>query len=69
VLSFVLWYLGVSLVGLLAFPLTYRLLPGLADRGYAFSRTLGLLAWGYIFWLLASLGVVRNDLGGLLLGS
>lgn len=55
------------LLGWLTFPLAYRLLPGLADRGMAFARTLGLLLWGYIFWLLASLGLVHNDLGGLLL--
>jgi uncharacterized membrane protein len=51
----------------LAFPLIYRLLPALPDRGYTFARTIGLLFWGYLFWLLASLGVVRNNLGGLLL--
>lgn len=62
--SFLLWYLSVSLVGLAAFPLALRLLPALPDRGYAFSRALGLLVWGYSFWLLASLGFARNDLGG-----
>jgi YYY domain-containing protein len=63
---FLLWYLTLSLLGLLAFPLTYRLFPALADRGYALARTLGLLIWGYVFWLLASLGVVQNDAGGIL---
>lgn len=65
-ISAILWYLTLSLVGWLAFPLAFRLLPGLADRGYAFTRTLGLLLWSYIFWLLASLGILRNDPGGLL---
>ncbi len=65
-LSAILWYLALSLVGWLTVPLAYRLLPALADRGYAFTRALGLLLWGYIFWLLASLGLLRNDLGGLL---
>lgn len=62
-----LWYLAITLLGWLAFPLAYHLLPALADRGYAFSRALGWLLWGYLFWMLASLGVVRNDPGGLLL--
>ena len=66
-LNLVAWYLVVSMVGWLAFPLAYRLLPALSDRGYAASRALGLLVWGYAFWLLASLGVLRNDTGGLLL--
>jgi uncharacterized membrane protein len=42
------------------------LLPGLPDRSYAFTRTLGWMVWGYFFWLLASLGILRNDFGGLL---
>jgi uncharacterized membrane protein len=66
-LAFLYWYLLVSLTGWLVFPLAYRLLPGLSSRGFALARSLGLLIWGYIFWLLASLGVVRNDPGGLLL--
>ena len=64
---FLLWYVLTSLAGLAAFPLAYRLLPALADRGYALSRTLGWLVWGFIFWLLASLGVLRNEPGSLLL--
>ncbi len=64
---FLLWYFIVSLVGWLTIPLAYRLLPALPDRGFLFSRTLGWLLWGFLFWLLASLGVVHNDVGGLLL--
>jgi uncharacterized membrane protein len=60
-----LWYLAISLVGWLTFPLAFRLLPGLADRGYAASRALGWLLWGYTFWLLASLQILRNDVGSL----
>lgn len=61
----ILWYFALSLLGLATFPLAYFLLPGLADRGYAFSRALGLLVWGYAYWMLGSLGVLRNDPGGL----
>ncbi|MES0359506.1 MAG: DUF2298 domain-containing protein [Anaerolineales bacterium] len=66
--NFLLWYICITLIGLVTFPLAYKLFPALADRGYALSRTLGLLVWGYFFWLLASLGILRNDIGGLLLG-
>jgi uncharacterized membrane protein len=59
--SFIYWYLLITLLGLLAFPLTYKLLPGLADRGYTLARILGLLIWGYLFWLLGSLGVLANN--------
>lgn len=66
-LAFLAWYLLISLLGWLSFPLAYRLFPALADRGYALARALGLLGWGILFWLLTSLGFLRNDLGGLLL--
>ena len=62
--SFVLWYLLISLLGLLAFPVAYKFLPGLVDRGYTLSRALGLLIWSYVFWLLGSVGFLRNDIGG-----
>ena len=65
--TFFLWYVCITLIGLVTFPLAYKLLPALADRGYALSRTIGLLIWGYLFWLLASLGTLRNDLGGIIL--
>ena len=65
-LAFISWYLVLSLAGWLAFPLAYRLAPALADRGYAFSRALGLLLWSYGFWLLCSLGILRNSPGGVL---
>jgi YYY domain-containing protein len=65
--AFLLWYLIVSLLGWLTFPLMYALFPALSDRGYSMARTAGLLVWGYIFWLLANLGVAQNNMGGLLL--
>ncbi len=60
------WYLVITLLGWVTFPLIYRLLPALHDRGYAFSRALGLLLWAYTYWLLGSLGVLSNDLSGIL---
>jgi YYY domain-containing protein len=66
--AFFSWYLLILLLGWLTFPLAYYLFPALADRGYTLSRAFGLLIWGYVFWLSASLGIAQNDLGGLLLG-
>jgi len=62
------WYLTTTLLGWLTFPLAFRLFPVLGDRGYSLSRALGLLVWGYFFWLLTSLGISQNDVGGLLFG-
>ena len=65
--AFISWYLIITLLGWLTFPLVYTLFPALADRGYTLSRAAGLLIWGYVFWLLASLGIAQNDIGGILL--
>ncbi|MBK8782353.1 MAG: hypothetical protein IPO22_11210 [Anaerolineales bacterium] len=64
--AFFIWYIILTLLGWLTFPLTYALFPALADRGYTLARAAGLLIWGYAFWLLASLGAAQNDTGGLL---
>jgi len=61
-----LWWLVVQVVGLLALPLSYRVFKGLPDRGFAFARPLGLLLAGYVFWLAGSLGLLRNNLGGVI---
>ena len=62
------WYLIVTLLGWLTFPLIYRLFPALADRGYSLARAAGLLIWAYVFWLFTSLGLTQNNSGGILFG-
>lgn len=61
------WYLAISILGWSVLPLTSRLLPGLRDRGFAVSRVVGLLLWGFIFWLLATLHILQNSTGGVLI--
>ncbi|MCS6908570.1 MAG: DUF2298 domain-containing protein, partial [Anaerolineales bacterium] len=51
------WYLTISLLGWVAYPLTRQLFAGLDDRGYPLSRTFGLLLLSYLVWLLGSLRV------------
>ena len=64
--AFFSWYIILTLLGWITFPLTYSLFPALRDRGYTLARAAGLLIWGYAFWLLASLGAAQNDIGGIL---
>ena len=64
VLNIASWYLAITLIGLTALPVAFRFFPGLPSRGFALARPLGLLLWGFVFWLLTSLGVLQNDLGG-----
>ena len=66
--SWIAWWLASALLGILAFPLSFRLFQRLPDRGLAFSRPLGLLVASYTLWLGASLGGLRNSLGGALGG-
>ncbi|NTV38211.1 MAG: DUF2298 domain-containing protein, partial [Anaerolineales bacterium] len=54
------WYAFIFMLGLFTYPLARRALPGLADKGYAFSRTFGLVLLAYVSWLMGSLGVGYN---------
>jgi YYY domain-containing protein len=51
------WVLVLELIGLLTLPLTVATFQRLTDRGYIFSKSLGLLviAWGG--WMIASLRI------------
>ena len=66
ILAFISWYVIITLLGWLTFPLAYFLFPALADRGYSLSRVAGLLIWGYLFWIFTSLGLTQNNIGGIL---
>jgi YYY domain-containing protein len=48
------WLLTLEVLGLAAFPLLFRMLPGLPDRGFALAKTLALLLVAYGAWLLGS---------------
>ena len=61
------WWALATLAGVAAFPLCSRLLSGLPDRGYTLARAAGVLLVGYVFWLLASLGFLRNTPGSIVL--
>jgi YYY domain-containing protein len=52
------WWLVLTLLGLLTYPLAFAAFRGLADRGYIFSKTLGILLLAYFAWILASLHLV-----------
>ncbi len=54
------WWLVVTLLGWLTFPLLYAALPGLPDGGYGVARVMGLLLVAYLTWIAASLRVMPN---------
>src|SRR5579884_2326094 len=50
-----IWWLVLALLGWLAFPLLFPAFRPLRDRGYIFAKTVGILLFAYIAWLLANL--------------
>ncbi len=55
-----IWYLFIFVLGLFTYPLARRALPGLVDKGYALSRTLGLVILAYVPWLMGSFGIAYS---------
>ncbi len=61
------WWLMVTLCGAAVWPLLWRVLASLPDRGYLLSRAAGLLLVTVLYWLLGTLGFIRADSGGAML--
>jgi hypothetical protein len=59
------WWIVVQLLGLAAWPLARYLLRRLPDQGYTAAKPLGLLLVAFALWLLGSLHLVQNNLGGI----
>ena len=57
-LAWLVWLLAVQFIALAAWPLTYVVFRPFADRGYLFSKPLGLLIVATIAWLFASFSVI-----------
>jgi len=65
-ISILIWWIITQVLGWVTLPVAMRFFRWLPDRGYAFSKPLGLLLVSYIVWLGASTGFLRNDIGGIL---
>ncbi|MEO7001319.1 MAG: DUF2298 domain-containing protein [Ktedonobacterales bacterium] len=55
------WLLLVELLGVVSFPLAFSVFPGLRDRGWGLSKTLGLLLLAWAIWLPSSLRLLPFD--------
>lgn len=69
-----LWWLTLTMLGILVFPLVFTAFRTFCDRGYIFSKVLGVLLLAYLAWLLAAGHLLAFNhtsllivLGGLLL--
>jgi len=63
-MTIIAWYLLLFMIGLACLPLAGWLMRGYEDKGYTFSRILGLVILGMGHWYLVSFGLnVNNRLG------
>ena len=62
--DFFLWFIFINIMGWLAFPLCFSLCKKAGDRGYFISKVIGLLLWGYIYWIGNVFNLVGNNQSG-----
>ncbi len=67
-IQILVWWLLVQVIGWLALPIAMRIFRWLPDRGYSFSKALGILMVSYFLWVGGSTNFLSNDLGGILFG-
>ncbi len=56
--AWLVWLIAVQVIALLALPLTYVVFRPFPDRGYLFSKPIGLLLVATLAWLMASTGIL-----------
>jgi YYY domain-containing protein len=57
--SFLNWWVTVAILGIFFMPITALLFAGFNDKGYLFSKVIGIAGGGYIMWLFASLHIFK----------
>lgn len=62
--DFLKWLIVVDLLGWLVFPIADTLFPGFRDKGFTLSKILGLLIFGYFFWLMNIFELIGNNFRG-----
>jgi len=58
-ISFIKWWLTIFYLGLIFMPLTTLIFDNFHDKGYLFSKAIGLAISGYLMWLMASLHIMK----------
>jgi len=61
------WWATAELIGAIAFPIAFVFFHRLPDRGYAFTKVIGLLLVSYCLWIGATLGIYPNARGSIIL--
>ncbi len=58
-IAFLQWWAVVAGLGLMFLPLTCVLFHNFHDKGYLFSKVLGIAITGYLMWLLSSIRLMK----------
>lgn len=56
--SFLVWWFFVLILGILFFPLSSRLFRSFSDKGWGFSKVLGIAASGYVMFVFCRAGIM-----------
>ena len=59
VIPFIKWWMTILILGIIFLPLTNKVFSKFHDRGYLFSKTLGIAITGYIMWFFASFRIMK----------
>lgn len=58
-IPFLRWWAVVAILGLSFMPISAVLFSSFHDKGYVFSKSIGIAAIGYLMWLLSSLHIMK----------
>lgn len=61
-LALILWYVALTLLGWLVYPLVRLAMGGLPDHGYPFSKLVALLLLAWLSWMAGSAGIAVTQL-------
>ncbi len=58
-LSFMQWWAIIAFIGIIFMPLSILLFQNFTDRGYLFSKVIGIAITGYLMWVLSSVHLMK----------
>lgn len=58
-ISLLIWYSVLLGIGILFFPITSKIFPSFADKGYGFSKIIGVLLTSYVVFILSLSRIIQ----------
>ena len=55
------WAILLQFIGWIFFPVTFHFFKGATEKGFSISKVLGLLIWGYLYWLGNTFHILANS--------